>query len=238
MLTQREDLARLAHAQGFNLMGSVSVKSADAQAPAEHRWERRWSSTRSIVLLGSGGRFFWESLTEADRQGEDVIDETTVRRVEALVKAAGWNSHEMRAIYPFREEGRAVSFLRLAERCGWGTTQTVLGYLLHPVYGPWVSLRAALLLSFPLDEEDRTSTFSPCGACAKPCIAACPAMAILPTGYHVPSCQRQLVKEKSCDNVCLSRAACVIGSEHQYGDEESAHRQGFFKRSLLEAGSV
>ncbi len=232
-------LKEAASQQGFNLIGSVSAELLDAQAPLHHRWSSIWSEVKTVILLGTGGAAFWNSLDSHERRAKNMIDRASVKRTRQFLNHLKCDREQTQVVFPFRSSGRNLSFTKLAEVCGFGTTQTVLGYLLHPEFGPWVSLRAAVLCSFEVQASHPISgSFHPCEACQKPCISACPAMAISRTEFDFRACGTQLKSSKSCDRVCLARKACVVGPEHAYGDEESLHRQSFFKHSLLASIAV
>src|SRR5262249_21222524 len=54
-----------------------------------------------------------------------------------------------RVVFPFELHPLAVSFVHLAECAGLGR-RSLLGVLVHPEYGPWMALRAAILVPFAL----------------------------------------------------------------------------------------
>lgn len=57
-----ESIRREASKAGFNLTGVASVADFDAAAPADHRIRTVLDDAgwRSVIVVGSGGRSFWE----------------------------------------------------------------------------------------------------------------------------------------------------------------------------------
>ncbi|MBI4615315.1 MAG: hypothetical protein HY720_16990 [Planctomycetes bacterium] len=134
---------------------------------------------------------------------------------------------------PPPDEAAAISFPRLAEAAGLGAARTVLGILIHPVYGPWVSLRGALLVDEDL-EPTPAADFDPCPACEKPCLAACPVSAFHPElPWDAGACAAHLAASEECHAGCLSRMACVVGPEHRYSPAEYRHRHRLTVETLL-----
>ena len=73
-----------------------------------------------------------------------------------------------------------VDFRPLATSAGLGTP-SLLGLVIHPEYGLWVSIRAVLLSTEVFEPTTKNRMQSPCEGCVeKPCISACPAGAVTP----------------------------------------------------------
>src|SRR5438067_1975358 len=140
---------------GLNLIGAASVDAYDAGLPPMQTLRQLMPEARTAIVIGNGGGHLWAAFrafrdrrpAEAavpdplDRYTELVVDEA-VSRVLAGVPA--------RLVYPFRFPAEPVSFMRLAACAGLGRPSLV-GVLVHPVYGPWIALRAAILI--PLVER-------------------------------------------------------------------------------------
>ena len=56
-------------------------------------------------------------------------------------RAPGTSGAPIRVLYPFGFAEDGVSFTRLALLAGLGR-ESLVGVLVHPVYGPWIALRA------------------------------------------------------------------------------------------------
>jgi hypothetical protein len=129
-------------------------------------------------------------------------------------------------VYPF-STGPSLNFMELAKASGLGGP-SILGVLVHPVFGPWIAFRAALLLDLDLYQPGAASGFDPCPACTvRSCIPACPVNAVtFEQGWEVLKCLEHRVEvEPDCASRCHARVACVLGPENRYPDDEISYHQ-------------
>lgn len=180
----------------------------------------------SVLVVASGGSAFWERLqTEAELRGlEHPIDALGQRLIGAALPALPAGARLLT-----QAEADTLDLRRLAALAGVGWVSPVLELLLHPEYGPWVSIRGVVTLPVRLQPTVLASRpWDPCGPCAKPCLDACPVSAYgRGHAFDVERCARhRLADEPSgpCASRCASRDACVVGPEHRYGDAEMRHR--------------
>lgn len=228
--------ARLAR-RGFNLTGIVDARRFDGTAPPGQRLRDLLPEARSALVIAAGGRALWKALTRAHSPGAanrsaarsdpDPIDRFTESVVSAEVSrfGAAFPRARLRPLYPFGNEAAPVSFIRLAEEVGLGTADTVLRLLLHPEYGPWVSLRACLLSDVDFLPTGRLEAFRPCEGCARPCLEVCPVMALSPDGWDHVACFAYRAEAAHCLEGCAPRLACPVGRTHHPGPDEMRHRQ-------------
>lgn len=219
---------------GLNLVAALPVERYDRDVPERYRLRKRYPSSRALLVIGNGGGAFWRAFRRyCDahpgffEDTPDPLDHYTVdvveRHVPPLLERAGVSG---RLLYPFRFESDPVSFVHLAALAGLGA-RSVLGVLVHPVYGPWMALRAAVLLDAEI-EPTPVEPFDPCGGCAdKPCIGACPASAISVRGWDIPTCTAHRVALASnCADRCDARWHCVHGRAHRYPAEALVYHHG------------
>jgi hypothetical protein len=230
------ELGRALAPFGLNLIGVATPAAYDALVPASHRLPR-CEATRSLVVIGNGGGAFWAAYRahveahpgHADRAHP--LDDFTTAVVEAQVVPVMERLGITGALHlPHRETTPPVSFVHLAEAAGLGR-RSLLGVLVHPEYGPWMALRAALFVDVALSAPRPAAGFDPCPSCAaRPCITACPADAVShPAGWDVPRCVGFRVDRADanpCVDRCSARVACVYGRAHRYPDDALAHHQG------------
>jgi epoxyqueuosine reductase QueG len=150
------------------------------------------------------------------------VAQAIVRGCERL-RERGWAAISFP--YDDTRDGQHVDLIALARGAGLGAASR-LGLLLHPEYGPWLSLRALVLTEKPPPESPPRRDFSPCEGCSAPCTDACPVDAprALPAGFDISACTNRRALGGSCQLHCAARRACIFGSEHAYDlDTEERH---------------
>lgn len=231
-----DDVTRTLAPPGLNLVGTTPVADYDARVPAAYRVAQTFARARTIVVIGNGGRRFWNGFRDyvaarpaSLRNRAHPLDDYTVERIETalsprLDRTGAW----YRLVYPFQFfSGLRVSFRHLAEAAGLAGP-SILGIHLHPTYGPWLALRAALFIDRTLSAPAPARGFDPCPTCVeRPCVAVCPGQAITPdAGSDVAACMdHRLGNPTGCADCCHARYACVYGRAHRYTDEELAFHQ-------------
>jgi len=236
------DVDSIAHAVapfGLNLVGVASVASYDAQAGSGPALAHHLDGAETVIVVGNGGGAFWDAYRRfcaAHRGWErrpDPLDDFTREVVETSC-APLFRRTSARVLYPFGFARDAVSFTRLAALAGLGRPSLV-GVLVHPVYGPWIALRAAILVRDRLEAPRPADGFDPCPSCReRSCMPACPGGAVATDGWSVPRCGAYRARpDDPCATRCHARVACVIGPEHRYPDDALAYHQARAREPLL-----
>jgi hypothetical protein len=233
-------MARALAPVGLNLVGVAAVAEYDAGSPPGISLAALAPGSTSAIVLGNGGRAFWEAFRRErwTTDGVDPLDAFTRRVVEEIaLPIAARSGAPVRVVYPFDGAGEPVSFMRLAACAGLGQ-RSLLGLLVHPVYGPWIALRAALLVPGPVTAPRPADGFDPCPSCTeRPCIGACPAAAVSPEGWDVPRCGAYRARaDDPCAAGCHARLRCVLGRPHQLPHEALAFHQRAARPGLVAAG--
>jgi hypothetical protein len=232
-------LAAVLAPHGLNVIGATPAAAYDAAVPADRALARLVPDARSMVVIGNGGGAFWDAF-QADCRAHpghadvpDPLDAFTRRTVAAAVVAVGLPGP---VLYPFDFPATPVSFVHLAECAGLGR-RSLLGVLLHPVYGPWLALRAAVAVPFVAAAPRPADGFDPCPTCVeRACVAACPADAVTAAGWDVPRCAGHRARpDDPCAARCHARFDCVIGREHRYPAAALAYHQKRARPLLLTA---
>lgn len=221
--------ARLAEAlapAGLNAVGVVDVAAWNAQVPATRHGEALLPGARSILVFGSGGPALWDAfLADLERDPRGLtehphpLDGFVARAVAAadpVLEGVG-----RRWFQAAPAEPTPIDFRLLASLGGLGT-RSRLGLLLHPVYGPWLGLRAACFVDEALP-VDTAVTGSPCDACPSPCVSACPGRAFVDGALSIDRCALHNRTTTDCVTACHSRAACPEGDAFRYSAEEQAY---------------
>jgi epoxyqueuosine reductase len=219
---------------GLNLVGATSAARYDAAVTPPYRAGAIAPSARSIIAIGNGGGALWAALKRHSEKHpgwwsrENPLDDFTRDVIEREVAGAARQSGaHFATVYPFTSGGPTLNFIELAKLAGLAGP-SILGVAVHPVFGPWIAFRAALLVEEEFDAPGAALGFDPCPSCsARPCIAACPAGAVqFPSGWDIPRCLAHRVDdEPDCETRCHARGACVLGPDHRYPDDELAYHQ-------------
>lgn len=224
---------------GFNITRTISVRAYDSLVSEQKRASSLLQSAKAITLIGFGGKGFWKTFsnflksnTDFKDRGEDLIDNYSLMVFKELSDILDKSGIEHKAVFPFGKDAAALDFVTLGEASGAGVP-SLLGILLHPEYGPWISLRGALLTDIELGSHDGPlEGFAPCPSCHKPCINACPASTISEKGWDWESCMSFRLADDTCSLSCASRRACPYGEDQQYTEEQMAHHHGFVLRNV------
>lgn len=217
-------VARL-DAAGLGLRGALSAADYDARVPSAWRCARLLPDARSAVVVGSGGRSLWRAArgTGALAQSDDLLDAHTEQALAACVAALRDAGEPAVAVFAHERRGDAYAdFVLLAHAAGLGAPSR-LGLLVHPRYGPWLSLRAVLLSRLSWPASGPLTRFDPCRGCPAPCATACHGAAVGPDAFLLPRCAATRAREPRCASRCDARHACVLGQAHAYPAEAEAH---------------
>ncbi len=197
------EIREFAAERGLNLLGLVDAKRYDGSQPCDARASSLLPRCGTLVVLATGGR------TAAAQAS----------RASAFEVAAMLQSHGIALRLLEIGVDARLRMGCLGEAAGFGTVSPVSGLLVHPVYGPWLRLRAVLLLEGtpfgPVVEASIAERYQPCGPCARPCVPACPASALDGEGHHDLGTCASHRHAGGCASGCSVRAACPVGAEHR-----------------------
>ena len=226
---------------GFNL--TVKIRSADYNAGEKRKKPREFvDGAESIILTGFAGRAFWDVFNlflaanpDFKENREDLIDDYTrliFGRLISGTEALSGKGHNF--IFPFGNDALELDFVKLGILGGIGVP-SILGILLHPVYGTWISLRGAIITDVKFENYDGPlANFDPCPSCTKPCITACPANTVSETGWDWESCMRYRLDSDACSGKCSSRLACPYGQDYAYSSDQITYQHNFVLKSVRE----
>jgi hypothetical protein len=227
-LSRARVVSRLEDA-GLALTGSLPIAEYDALVPPAWRSARISTHARSALVVGNAGRALWEKFQAAPERAlaEDPLD-AYVRRVLDEASRLADPQAEV-AFYADRREGVYLPIVALARRAGFGSPGRV-GVLIHPVYGPWIAIRAVLLLADEVDFHE-PAAYAPCEGCPAPCVGACHGGVIGASGVDPAACYRVRLTNPACATACDARSACVVGPEHAYTRAQIAHHSTIRRRT-------
>ncbi len=213
-------LSELADA-GLGLTGTLSIEEYDSLVPEPWRSSQLAPGARGALVVGNAGRELWERFVASPERAleNDPLDAYT-RRVLAR-SAALCRPAASVGFYADRRDGVYLPLVALARRAGFGAPGRV-GVLIHPVSGPWIGIRAVLLVAESFEPRE-PAAWSPCDGCAAPCASACHGGLVGAGGIDAQACYRIRLTLPECALACDARRACVVGREHAYSAEQTAH---------------
>ena len=225
--------------RGFNIFKIINNIEYDKYFPNNKKTSNFLNKPKSIILIGFGGNKFWKILNEYldhnpdfSASSEDWIDEYTKLVFNEFEYLLQGNNIEYKYIFPFGNTAKLLDFMKIGEISGIGV-KSLLGIILSPEYGTWMSFRGAILSDYIPEALDKPLTgFDPCPSCSKPCISECPANTISENGWDWKKCMTFRKNESTCRSNCFSRRACPYGSEHQYSYEQHAYHHRFVLKGL------
>lgn len=164
----------------------------------------------SVILVGSAGAL-WPHL---DLGEADPVDSHCARALQTHLLSLPFCTR----MWP----GSDLDVLDLARRAGlWHPSP--LGIGVHPTHGPWVAYRGVVGVSVRLAER-RLQASSPCLSCEdQPCISACPAGAVSPSGTDIHACFTERLTDRVCATSCAARRACPVGRHASHSPAQEAH---------------
>ncbi|HXK22044.1 MAG TPA: hypothetical protein VMS55_05140 [Myxococcota bacterium] len=226
----------LLDAAGLDLRGALSTSAYDLLVPPAWRCDALLPGARTALVIGSGGRALWRAARESGAAGSDPLDLHTARALAACVTELKQASHAAVALFaPERRGGAYADFVALGYAAGLGAPSR-LGLLVHPVYGPWLSLRALLLMDLAWPESAPLRGFDPCTGCPAPCADACHGRAVGSPGFDVPRCADTRRRDPRCALRCDARHACVLGRDRAYlAEAEAYHMRSVSPQAMVES---
>lgn len=213
-------VAQLADA-GLGLTGTLPIALYDSLVPAPWSSAQLMPGARGALVVGNAGRTLWERFVASPERAlaSDPLDAYTRRVLDAAARIA--EPAAAVAFYADRRDSLYLPLVALARRAGFGSPGRV-GVLIHPVYGPWIGVRAVLLLAEPVPFRE-PAPYAPCDSCPAPCASACHGSVIGATGVDAPACYQVRLTKPECALRCDARSACIVGPEHAYSAEQTAH---------------
>ena len=205
--------------RGLTLQAVMAVSALPADVlcsltPEQQRY-------RQLVLFGHVGGAVWSQALAEAPDSDHPIDTAVQRWV-----ARGMRAHELRVAWECVYPGdTALSLIRLGEWAGWHHPSPFWQGV-DAEWGSWFAYRAVLLANTDWPLTPRRERRSPCWDCVgQPCVAACPALALgVDQALGLNRCSdHRLQTASSCEERCLARLACPVGTEHRYSADQLQH---------------
>ena len=212
-----------ATAAGFDLIAGFAVDGWNASAP-EHALPDLGRARALGVVIGNTGAL-WPRLCQALAadpalaSDPDPLDRYTERTLEDAVASLG-----VAAAIRFAHRAPYPPIQRIAAHAGLVHLQPS-HLCVHPVHGPWIAMRAVIVLDAEGPAEAPTTTAAPCD-CARGCLPAFERAAAL--GWnpdHEPTWRAWVA----------IRDACPVGRDRRYPDAQIRYHYGKDRDALAQA---
>ena len=203
----------------------MSPQEYNATAKAGIRTGDLFPEAKSILVLASGGRALWDAFVADLAENPEHLTEEQ-HPLDAYVRRCIDDASSVLVDMPHRwffasaEAEVHLDFRTLAVRAGLGAPSR-LGLVIDGVYGPWMGLRAACMLSVTLPVSE--PAVDHCGPCSAPCVSACPGSALEGGRWSVDVCASFHRTSTVCDTRCDARSACPLGHEHRYSEVQARY---------------
>ncbi len=169
---------------------------------------------QSLVLIGNGGKDFWEQLTLPLDESQNPIDQFSLDKLSELSEFKDFKILYPSKIYfpPLQKFSRLFGF----------SYPSPMGLDISNQFGSWFAFRLCFLTKSVVEESALVSQLSPCENCLfKPCLTNCPASATHEMGIDLKGCANYRLGEASnCADRCLARLSCPVQKQHQYSIEQ------------------
>ncbi len=192
---------------GFDLVAPLRAADYDAVVPASQRVCGAGGPSPLAVLVGHSRAVWapfiaWLGAEPLRLSRAHPLDDYTAAQVAVAVALTG-------VLAEVRYDWQPVDMLRAAEVAGL-LSRGASGLGIHPVYGPWVALRAIVVFdqSAPVT---RPLAASQCTHCATACAPVARALG--------PPTDLDEVRSNWREWVAL-REACPLGAQARYSDEQ------------------
>lgn len=214
------ELREVCGSLGFDLVQSLSVSEYNTAVDGALRLDNLGDKNHLAFVLGNTRRL-WNPFVEAWgtdaslKRSNDPLDDYVETRLSEVFVRLGVK-FSIRFAHETGE--RTVAMQKLAEVAGLARTSS--SHLsVHPVFGPWLGLRAAVVVALPGPVQPPERIELPCGRCENQCLPAFE-QALAAT---LESTMQQLnsagIASRYLDWL-RCRDACPVGKAYRYSDAQ------------------
>lgn len=212
---------------GLDLVHPFALCDFNRAVPPQDRLAD-FGRERALAILVANTRALWAPFQRAWQADSALpyaahpLDTYVTSRVEAAVAAAtslAHHSHFSHVTTP-----RAVPIQRAAELCGFAALSPS-HLAIHPLHGPWIALRAIVVLDCEGPPQGAPPLPHPCAGCARPCVAALE-RALAASG---PKLDLGSVSGHAADWIAV-RDVCPLGRASRYEAEQLRYHYGVERR--------
>lgn len=216
--------------RGFDLVHPFNLRWHHEQL-ADPSWRLPWSgSATALALVVANTRALWSPFLAALRADPELaraahpLDEYTVR---TLREVASGLPEPWAVYFAHTLEPSPLPIQRIAQAAGFACLSP--SHLsVHPEHGPWLALRAILVIEVEGPSGPPPRRSEPCGSCDKPCLAPLARALEEPLPSFLDD-----ARARDWRAWVAIRDACPWGRASRYGPEQLEYHYTK-RRSLLE----
>ena len=226
-------VAQAAGNAGFDLVLPFGTAHYNAAAPEVERLADFGRPCALGILFGNT-RQLWPAFTRAFDQQPEIstaaqpLDTYVVQRLSRILASATELRHEF--TFSHVAQPHAFPIQRLAERIGLAALSPS-HLLIHPLHGPWLALRAVVVIDLEGPTAAPPLPERPCQDCSAPCVAALE-NAVARSGTPLTSA----AVVAHADAWIAVRDACPVGRASRYGPNQLAYHYGTARARALPDG--
>lgn len=205
------DLSSELTPKGLDLTAATRIEVANRAVPDELAISPLDTPADLVVVVGNS-RALWprflEWLDQDPRRG--TVPDPLDSYVEAAISDAVERLSLAASIrYAHEPPPRRIAIQRLAEVAGLAHIAPT-HLCIHPVFGPWISLRAAIILAVP-GPDPPAAPPDPCRGCTTECHAAL---------AHALKASATVGPRSAWQAWVAVRDACRVGRDHRFSDDQ------------------
>lgn len=201
---------------GFDLTMPLQVGWYNGGVEPALRLDDFGASEHLAVIVGNTRALWpiWQAALERDPPLATSVDPLDLYTVRALNDVVAGLDARVSVRFSHEGGGRRIAMQRLAHVAGLAyLTETHMS--VHPVYGPWIALRAVISVAIVGPPARAPSLPHPCGGCARRCLPAFEqAVSTLDGAPSEANLRANWQLWLAC------RDACPVGREHRYSDAQ------------------
>jgi cyanocobalamin reductase (cyanide-eliminating) / alkylcobalamin dealkylase len=208
---------------GLDLVHPFAVADYNARVDQADRLDC-FERPRGLGLLVGNTRALWPVFSQAYRQdpllrgSTDPLDSYVSSRVERAIASATTLPHC--SYFSHVTSPRALPIQRLADAVGFACLSPS-HLAIHPLHGPWFSLRAVVLVDVDGPTATAAEPARPCAGCAEPCRRALQ-HALAASGATL---DKRSIAAHAAEWIAV-RDACPVGQASRYGEKQLSYHYG------------
>jgi len=219
---------------GLDVVHPFALDAFNGTAPEQERLPDFGRHALAVVVGNT--RFFWDRFldtleSEPERHADsDPLDRYVEERVRGACESLPIRAT---AFWAHVTHPRVVPIQRIAQVAGLASLAPS-HFSIHPVYGPWLALRAIVVFDVDGPTELPTVRAGPCAHCSEPCM---PPLRDALAHAERDSVPLALAIRNDWRAWARVRQVCPVGQAEKYSDAQTEYHYTKNKKCLLRQNS-